>query len=312
MVSIFIDSSTAIGSPAATAVAFEARLLAGDPDTGGAVTPGRIGLLSFPVGAAVGLDAPARAGGSRQQPVPVSAAGDAPLAGAQRIDAEVGVQAAMADRVVAWPHAVDVQGIAQAAVGQHDARADGGRLFRPPACRRGEEGLLGQCMVGFIGLDCRGEQYHRLHRGTGAPGEHAVQPAVVDRSVAEVGALQQFQQQAAVAGTAVDHHRGALQGAAQPPQRQAPIRAAGGDDGEQRVGVVHAVADATAGIDAHAGAHRVEREDGMVVRAGWPALVVAVHVQPGMTVAAGDPIAVLESMKMETTVGAPMAGSAAP
>jgi acetyl-CoA carboxylase carboxyltransferase component/pyruvate/2-oxoglutarate dehydrogenase complex dihydrolipoamide acyltransferase (E2) component len=52
----------------------------------------------------------------------------------------------------------------------------------------------------------------------------------------------------------------------------------------------------------------VEREDGMVVRAGWPALVVAVHAQPGMHVAAGDPIAVLESMKMETTVSAPMAG----
>ncbi len=61
-------------------------------------------------------------------------------------------------------------------------------------------------------------------------------------------------------------------------------------------------------IETDGGAHRVEREDGMVVRAGWPALVVAVHVQPGMAVAAGDPIAVLESMKMETTVSAPMAG----
>ena len=38
------------------------------------------------------------------------------------------------------------------------------------------------------------------------------------------------------------------------------------------------------------------------VRAGWPALVVAVPCAPGHAVAAGDPIAVLESMKMETTV----------
>ena len=61
-------------------------------------------------------------------------------------------------------------------------------------------------------------------------------------------------------------------------------------------------------IETESGAHHVEREDGVVVRAGWPALVVAVHVRPGARVAAGDPIAVLESMKMETTVTAPADG----
>ncbi len=55
-------------------------------------------------------------------------------------------------------------------------------------------------------------------------------------------------------------------------------------------------------------AHRVEREDGIVVRAAAPALVVAPLVQPGQTVTAGTPIAVLESMKMETTVTAPFDG----
>jgi acetyl-CoA carboxylase carboxyltransferase component/biotin carboxyl carrier protein len=55
-------------------------------------------------------------------------------------------------------------------------------------------------------------------------------------------------------------------------------------------------------------AHLVDRDDGTVVRAGWPALVVSVTVEPGQLVAAGDPIAVLESMKMETTVAAPFAG----
>ena len=58
-------------------------------------------------------------------------------------------------------------------------------------------------------------------------------------------------------------------------------------------------------VETDSGAHRVDREDGIVVRAGWPALVVTVHARPGMRVAAGDPIAVLESMKMETTVTAP-------
>ncbi len=54
--------------------------------------------------------------------------------------------------------------------------------------------------------------------------------------------------------------------------------------------------------------HQIGREDGVVVRASWPALVVQARVSPGDTVAAGDPIAVLESMKMETTVTAPVAG----
>lgn len=55
-------------------------------------------------------------------------------------------------------------------------------------------------------------------------------------------------------------------------------------------------------------AHTVDRDDGTVVRSGWPALVVSVPVVVGQSIAAGEPIAVLESMKMETTVVAPFAG----
>jgi acetyl/propionyl-CoA carboxylase alpha subunit/acetyl-CoA carboxylase carboxyltransferase component len=58
-------------------------------------------------------------------------------------------------------------------------------------------------------------------------------------------------------------------------------------------------------------AHRVIRDDGGVVRAGWPAFVVSVLVQPGEVVAEGDPVAVLESMKMEATVTAPYPGEVA-
>ncbi|MGD9702703.1 MAG: carboxyl transferase domain-containing protein [Acidimicrobiia bacterium] len=55
-------------------------------------------------------------------------------------------------------------------------------------------------------------------------------------------------------------------------------------------------------------AHLVSREDGVVVRAEWPALVVSALVAPGQQVSTGCPIAVLESMKMETTVLAPFDG----
>jgi acetyl/propionyl-CoA carboxylase alpha subunit/acetyl-CoA carboxylase carboxyltransferase component len=55
-------------------------------------------------------------------------------------------------------------------------------------------------------------------------------------------------------------------------------------------------------------AHRVSSDEGGVVRAPAPALVVAVTVAPGDEVQAGSPVAVLEAMKMEMTVVATHAG----
>jgi acetyl/propionyl-CoA carboxylase alpha subunit/acetyl-CoA carboxylase carboxyltransferase component len=55
-------------------------------------------------------------------------------------------------------------------------------------------------------------------------------------------------------------------------------------------------------------AHRVSRDEGGVLRSPAPALVVATPVRAGETVAAGAPLLVLESMKMETVLPAPFAG----
>jgi acetyl/propionyl-CoA carboxylase alpha subunit/acetyl-CoA carboxylase carboxyltransferase component len=54
--------------------------------------------------------------------------------------------------------------------------------------------------------------------------------------------------------------------------------------------------------------HRLRRRDGGVVRAPSPGVIVAVPVAVGDVVAAGDAVAVLESMKMERSVTAPFAG----
>jgi len=54
--------------------------------------------------------------------------------------------------------------------------------------------------------------------------------------------------------------------------------------------------------------HLVTREDGVVVRTAFPAFVVSLLVGPGDRVQAGKPVAVLESMKMESTVPAPFSG----
>ena len=54
--------------------------------------------------------------------------------------------------------------------------------------------------------------------------------------------------------------------------------------------------------------HRIERDDGGVVHAPSPAVVVSVAVKPGDMVSAGDRLAVLEAMKMEMQVVAPFSG----
>jgi acetyl/propionyl-CoA carboxylase alpha subunit len=54
--------------------------------------------------------------------------------------------------------------------------------------------------------------------------------------------------------------------------------------------------------------HRVSRDDGGIVRAPGSALVVSIPVSPGDTVEAGDVVAVVEAMKMESSLTAPFRG----
>lgn len=61
-------------------------------------------------------------------------------------------------------------------------------------------------------------------------------------------------------------------------------------------------------VEVNGVAHRVSRDEGGVLRSPAPALVVATPVGVGDEVAAGAPVLVLESMKMETVIGAPFAG----
>ncbi|HEU5158427.1 MAG TPA: carboxyl transferase domain-containing protein [Streptosporangiaceae bacterium] len=61
-------------------------------------------------------------------------------------------------------------------------------------------------------------------------------------------------------------------------------------------------------VDIGSATHRVYREDGGIVRAAFPAFVVAVRVEPGDQVEEGDPLVILESMKMESTLTAPFSG----
>jgi 3-methylcrotonyl-CoA carboxylase alpha subunit len=56
---------------------------------------------------------------------------------------------------------------------------------------------------------------------------------------------------------------------------------------------------------AHAGA---EEAEGGRLTAPMPGKIVAIHVEQGQVVAKGDPLLVMEAMKMEHTISAPGAG----
>ena len=77
---------------------------------------------------------------------------------------------------------------------------------------------------------------------------------------------------------------------------------------ERRFRIVSVVQGLSYRIEVDGISHRIDRDDGGVVHAPAPAVVVSVLVKPGDTVALGDRLAVLEAMKMETQVVAPFSG----
>ena len=62
-------------------------------------------------------------------------------------------------------------------------------------------------------------------------------------------------------------------------------------------------------VEANGHTNRLVRDEGGIVRSPAPALVVAVRVSAGDEVEAGQPLIILESMKMETRVLSPAAGT---
>jgi acetyl/propionyl-CoA carboxylase alpha subunit/acetyl-CoA carboxylase carboxyltransferase component len=78
--------------------------------------------------------------------------------------------------------------------------------------------------------------------------------------------------------------------------------------GDHRYSVVSAVQGFTYRIEVDGVSHTIERDDGGIIHAPAPAVVVSIAVQPGDVVEAGDRLVVLEAMKMETQLVAPFAG----
>jgi acetyl/propionyl-CoA carboxylase alpha subunit/acetyl-CoA carboxylase carboxyltransferase component len=293
--------------------AVEARLCAEDPEQGFVPAPGRVAMLRLASGTGVRVDSGVRQGDS------ISAAFDSMVA-----------------KVIAWGHDRD-EALARLrrALAQSAVVVEGGTTNRSFLI-----GLLDRPEVRSGEVDNRW-----LDRFT-ADGEHLPASHPVALLVAAVEAYK-----ADHATVEASFHAGARRGRPEAPERigtkvQLRYNGVGYDLEVYRTSpgsyrVRHGNVAADLGVDVlneferrvtcggrhyrvlaqtHGAAfrivvddrtHLVVRDDGGVVRAGWPAFVVSILVKPGDVVAEGDPVAVLESMKMESTVPAPYAGEVA-
>ena len=76
----------------------------------------------------------------------------------------------------------------------------------------------------------------------------------------------------------------------------------------RRFHVVSVVQGLSYRIEVDGVSHSIDRDEGGVVHAPGPSVVVSIAVKPGDMVSAGDTLAVLEAMKMEMAVVAPFSG----
>jgi acetyl/propionyl-CoA carboxylase alpha subunit/acetyl-CoA carboxylase carboxyltransferase component len=78
--------------------------------------------------------------------------------------------------------------------------------------------------------------------------------------------------------------------------------------GDRSLRILHDVTESGLRVEIEGHAHRFGGQAAGQVRAGTPAMVVAIHVEAGQRVAAGQPLGVLEAMKTEIGFEAPVSG----
>ena len=297
--------------PPTSGHAIEARLNAEDPDADFAPAPGTVELMRLPTGPGVRVDRGVSAGDA------IAPEFDSMIAkivahGVNRAEALARLERALAEMavvvrggttnrcflatLVARPElvrgGVDTRWLSRlAADGEHvsrrgadvalveaairaaDAEESLERLRFVASAARGRPAVRPE--TGYrIELRVRGHTYAVDVRRTG-PGAYrvALGGAAVDVAVERLNA---FESSIAVAGR---RHR-----------------------------VVSFVDGLVTTVEVDGAVHRVSRDDGGVVRAPSPAVVLAIVVRAGDTVAAGQRLAVLEAMKTEMPIAAPVAG----
>jgi acetyl/propionyl-CoA carboxylase alpha subunit/acetyl-CoA carboxylase carboxyltransferase component len=295
-------------TPTDDGVAVEARLLAEDTENGFAVAPGRLALLSFPVGTGVRIDANRRVGDTVDADDPLVAVFTA--WGPNRPIALERLRRALARSAVVIDHGATNRTLLLGVLDHPDHR-DGnvdegwlerllGRRTRPQpsaiallaAAAAAYEDDRNHAQQAFYASAERGRPQHPMQVGEGIElcDDGTTYRLDVDRVSPRRYSVRTGTD---IADITVDELDGF--------ERRITC-------GGRRHRLVIAPSPTGFRVELDAATHIIHRDDGVVLRASWPALVVSALVRPGDTVGAGDPVVVLESMKMETTVTAPVAG----
>src|SRR4051794_11170551 len=297
--------------PPASGHAVEARLNAEDPDRDFAPAPGRIRLLRLPVGPGVRVDT----GVGEGDVIPADF--DSMIAkviayGPTRQDALGRLRRALTDTTVVIEGGTTNKSFVLQLLDRPEViegSADTGWIDRERT-RGGlaEHGAAGVALVA-AGIDAydEAERVERVRFLATAHGGRPEARHALGRSFdlklrgsthkVEVAQVGPHRYRVTIDGSLVDATVEQLQGYM--------VRLTVEGRSHRLVTATHA-ADHLVEVDGRT--HRVTKDEGGVLRAPAPALVVSLPAGPGDEIAAGAPAVVLESMKMETVLPAPFTG----
>lgn len=298
--------------PAENGHAVEARLNAEDPDRDFAPSPGRIALLDLPAGPGIRVDTGVGEGDS------IPADFDSMIAkiiayGRTRDEAMARLRRAMAETTVVIEGGATNKSFILDLLAQPevvDGSADTGWIDRV----RGEGRLVSHRHSG-IALVAAGiegyEEAEAVERTRLLETAHGGRPQVQHQVGRAIDLkLRGTAYKVMVARTGPHRFRVGITAGGEEQLVDADLARI--DEYASRLtvsGRTHRLITATHGpvhlVEVDGVTHRVSRDEGGVLRSPAPALVVATPVAVGDEVAAGAPVLVLESMKMETVLPAP-------
>ena len=290
--------------------AIEIRLNAEDPDNGFAPAPGRVALLEFPQGPGIRVDS-GIAAGDTIPPEFDSMVAKIIAGGRDRNEALARLDRALRDTTVVIEGGTTNKSFVLDLLSRPEVRSGSADTAWLDRGSLGDRGPAPHADVALyaVAIDSydrdefvEREAFFALARGGRPQADHAIGRTIEARYGGHayqlnVSALAANRYRVYVAGTSAD------------------VRVDRLSDYESRLSVhgkVHRIVCAAGPndhlVEVDGVAHRVGKDSGGVVRAPAPAVIVSLPVRAGDLVEAGQTIAVLEAMKMETPVAAPFAG----
>ncbi len=297
--------------PPTTGHAIEARVNAEDPDAGFAPSPGRIQLLRLPTGPGLRIDTGVEEGDE------IAAEFDSMIAkviafGHDRSEAIARLQRGLGDTAIAIENGTSNKAFLQALLREPEvieATADVGWVDRMMAAGRQPPVLHADVAIVAAAIESHREMMgaeRRQFRGSAIRGRPEVD-TTIGRTVnlryrGEGYAVSVFR-------LSTDRYRAELDGRSVDVRRddlgRAGTRLEIGDRTHRVLATSHGV---THLVEVDGYPHRITHDEGGIVRAPAPAVVVSIDVQVGDEVAAKDRLMVIEAMKMETAIEAEFAG----